>query len=210
MNKPLEAGQWCKPKDEKEWKAVLDLAEALGVYVGGQRSRYATYKGVWAHDDNGVCECVLLENDPERNRLSVPDFISGMYALAEKKEKDRATDKPIPLTSDEFEAAGFNGQVASSGREYLATPPRGMRPDMTQERLHALEVKSVLFEDILKRLSAIEEDPLRNRATKLSTGGYAVEKRLVDIIRSAADTDHIYKRLSQLESWRDNVIKANS
>lgn len=76
-------------------------------------------------------------------------------------------------------------------------------------RLHALEVKSALFDDILKRLSAIEEDPLRNKATKLSNGGYAIEGRLVDVIRSAADTNQTHKRLSELESWRDKVIKAN-
>lgn len=185
MNKPLEPGQWCKPKDEKEWKAVLDLADALGVYTPGFRSPYESCECIWANIYGSINECAVTpsrlgETDPP---LSVPDFISGMYALAEKKEKDRATELP--------------------------RGPRGQKPDMTQDRLHALEVKSVLFDDILKRLSSIEEDPLRNGATKLSTGGYAVEKRLMDIIRSAADTDHIYKRLSQLESWRDNVIKAN-
>lgn len=126
MNKPLEAGQWCKPKDEKEWKAVLDLAEVLGIYTRGTRATYDSCVTVWAVDGGTVNECIPCHDGTP---LSAPDFISGMYALAEKKG-ERATELP--------------------------RGPRGQKPDMTQERLHALEVKSALFDDILKRLTVLE------------------------------------------------------
>ena len=110
---------------------MLDLADALGVYDGGRRCEYRELTGIWSHDGVGACECALYQNDPEHKQLSVPDFISGMYALAEKKEKDRAT-------------------------ELQAAPDRVSEACEIQDRLHALEVKSVLLDDILKRLTDLE------------------------------------------------------
>lgn len=201
MSKPLKEGQWCKPKDEREWSAVLDLSEALGVYCPFSRAKFEYCPNIWACGDEIVSEC--SSGQGSELHVSVPDFISGMYAMVEEKQKsDRAGDSGLgPVLQEqlrEAQQAIIDFPANSVLARYFA--------DKTNDRLRALEVKSVLFDDILKRLTTLETNPIGNHATQLSSGTWAIEAELSKIIRAAADSDRMIERLTALEEWRNKVI----
>jgi len=83
MSKALKSGQWCKPRNEQEWKAILDLAGVLGVYAEPHDALYDNYPCVWSNGSGRVSQC---RNEPCHKTclVSVPDFLAGMYATAKE------------------------------------------------------------------------------------------------------------------------------
>lgn len=58
MNKGLQPGTWCRPSSEKEWKAILELAVAMGIsQTDPPRMNYSECKGVWADLNSNVAQC---------------------------------------------------------------------------------------------------------------------------------------------------------
>ena len=96
----LKSGSWCRPRDKKEWKAILQIAEGLGLcdnltdrvldtfyydcdriwLIESCRKAWPMYKEV----DNGTYN----KNLPE---VSVMDFVTGLYQLAEDREPKQST-----------------------------------------------------------------------------------------------------------------------
>ncbi len=121
----LKRGDYCCPSTEAEWRSILDLAEALGVglntmnkYEWG-RSSFIWYSHTSLHD--GICEFNSLEGYDAYDRIEVPDFISGMYAMKEAREK-KATGNDADFenheqrlrkleSSDSFSKAGIFGPL---------------------------------------------------------------------------------------------------
>ena len=109
MSKALEAGQWCKPRNEQEWKAVLDLAESLGLGCRPlwprMKSRYGKYNRIFKLPLRHRGEISDLSSDcpmPVDNKLLVPDFIAGMYALAEQSKPETMIIPPTGSFTDRY------------------------------------------------------------------------------------------------------------
>lgn len=89
--KALNAGDYCKPKDEKEWGAILDIAKSLDMYGFKERCRlFLTHGWIWANnftDDRrlAVNECTSIA----MSEISTKDFIAGLYQLAEERKKPK-------------------------------------------------------------------------------------------------------------------------
>jgi hypothetical protein len=135
----LKRGDYCCPSTEAEWKSILDLAEALGIrlpviYNGG----WDTCPFIWYSDtvlnDEGVCQLSKRSGSRNDPKINVPDFIAGMYAMKEAKKN-----KPLSALNDGVRVVGTQSSY--------------------DDRLHSLEVKSLLLDDILKRLTKLEERP---------------------------------------------------
>lgn len=93
MSNELKPGTWTRPSNEKEWRAILDLAKSLGVGGHEDDRTYTVYRLVakliggtqdvraihyespgsssWKHDDEVSCDA----------------FIAGMYGEAERRKK---------------------------------------------------------------------------------------------------------------------------
>lgn len=105
MSKALEAGQWCKPRNEQEWKAVLDLAESLGVPVA--RGSFTQHPVIRLSEAfvNGVGFTVALmpiSSFMTEICISVPNFITGMYALAEQSKPETMIIPPTGSFTDRY------------------------------------------------------------------------------------------------------------
>lgn len=98
--KALTPGTWCKPKDEKEWRAVLDLAKSLGLAVNDKGvTGYTICPMVWSIGYDGASRGLIsMRTEPPGGNGSnlsdhptpVPDFIAAMYALAEERKGETA------------------------------------------------------------------------------------------------------------------------
>lgn len=90
MNKPLNKGDYCVPRDAEERKLVLGIARMLGIahHNAGDGSN-EVFGAIWRSkfDDGPISDCSNCGWD--RDPLSVPDFISGMYALAEERRREK-------------------------------------------------------------------------------------------------------------------------
>ena len=86
MNNTLKPGHWCRPKDEKEWKAILDLAVALGIKRRFRQAEppYRNVECIMYCVD--VCAVTYGAHDME---ILTCDFIRGMYEIAGQKEPCR-------------------------------------------------------------------------------------------------------------------------
>jgi hypothetical protein len=101
MSKALKSGQWCNPRNEQEWMAVLDLAGVLCVYAEPHDAPYENYPCVWNSGSNRVSQC---RNEPCHKTclVSVPDFIAGMYALAEQSKPETMIIPPTGSFTDRY------------------------------------------------------------------------------------------------------------
>ncbi len=85
----LKRGDYCCPATEAEWKSILDLAEALGIGLESiDKSQWGRCSFVWYSDtatSEGICELNSRSGYVFYRRISVPDFIAGMYAMKEDK-----------------------------------------------------------------------------------------------------------------------------
>lgn len=98
----LQPGMWCRPSSEREWRAILELADALGVsQTSPPRMKYEEHPCVWADVNRNAAQATdpdslcLFWNLTLADKVSipVPEFISRMYAEAEAR---KAPD-PAPL-----------------------------------------------------------------------------------------------------------------
>ena len=132
----LKRGDYCCPSTEAEWKSILDLAEALGIRLPViYNGDWDTCPFIWYSDtvlnDEGVCQLSKRSGSRNDPKINVPDFIAGMYAMKEAKEN-----KPKNALNDGVMVVGTKSSY--------------------DDRLRSLEVKSLLFDDILKRLTTLE------------------------------------------------------
>ena len=191
MSKALEAGQWCKPRNEQEWKAVLDLAGTMG--LGGHETgrSYPVAGGL------GGYKLVSVISDPFRvvgchyslegclcvpsKKLSVPDFIAGMYALSEEKS--------LVKKMTEESVAGF---------EKMMKERHDAGPALSHEdRINRLE----LFRSgttMSAREIVLELGEAKNRIRELEEGNVILDKEHVRYMRrterlEAAFNEHLVK-----------------
>ena len=87
--KALSFGDYCKPKDEKEWNAILAIAQSLGIYGFGERCRpFISHGWIWANNFSDKRELAVNEcTSIAVKEVSTSDFIAGMYQLAEERKK---------------------------------------------------------------------------------------------------------------------------
>lgn len=119
----LSLGQYCKPSSEKEWKALLDLADSFGLVEQIPEPANDPYGfDEWPHlqwSGHSVSRCKVFVNIDEPT--PVPDFIAGMYAMKEAREK-KATGNDADFenheqrlrkleSSDSFSKAGIFGPL---------------------------------------------------------------------------------------------------
>lgn len=147
----LKRGDYCCPSAEAEWKSILDLAKALGHHTGDmERYPYRDYGRLWY-----TCEMVSQFSnkaqtpveDGASNELSVPDFIVGMYAMKEAKERKQLVPELQDRLADAHLKDTIKGAIEPLRQELLSA----------NGRITKLEVKSLLLDDILKRLTTLEE-----------------------------------------------------
>lgn len=226
MSKALEAGQWCKPRNEQEWKAVLDLAEMLG--LGGHETgrSYPVAGGL------GGYKLVSVISDPFRvvgchyslegclcvpsKKLSVPDFIAGMYALAEQSKPETMIIPPTGSFTDRY----FQGTdpIPSETEADLRRRLKFMedtiasldvpKPDGLEDRIKALEdVGPIEFRNPqklileLRPVFASQGDMLRviQRIEALEKG----MTKTTSVLDDAFEVDKMLKqRLEKLEGHR--------
>lgn len=91
----MNPGTWCRPTTEKEWKAVLDIADSLGL-----KRRLPTFEETRRNyeqefgkqdklimDAQGIYATAACYVDG-RMQESVPEFIAAMYAEAEARKTE--------------------------------------------------------------------------------------------------------------------------
>ncbi len=88
----LKRGDYCCPSTEAEWKSILDLAEALGIRLPViYNGDWDTCPFIWYSDtalnDEGICQLSKRSGFGSDPMIEVHDFIAGMYAMKEAKEK---------------------------------------------------------------------------------------------------------------------------
>lgn len=82
----LKPGHWCRPKDEKEWKAILGLAEALGIRYGPTANGHPYHRYPDVMFNVGVSQS---SGDVSYMEILPRDFIRGMYEIAGQNEPCR-------------------------------------------------------------------------------------------------------------------------
>ena len=97
MEHELTHKHYCKASNLTEWNCVVDLARALGFKIMG--GNYQHHPCIQFALDRPM-ELIPLTM-PGRILLSVPDFISGLYFMAEKR---KASPPPEP------QAGGIRGE----------------------------------------------------------------------------------------------------
>lgn len=87
----MKQGDYCVPKDEREWMAILEIAQSLGMYGFKERKHpFWSHKWIWTHSFSAdqrieVNECMSIA----MSEISTKDFIVGMYQLAEDRKKPK-------------------------------------------------------------------------------------------------------------------------
>ena len=224
MSKALEAGQWCKPRNEQEWKAILDLAGVLGVYAEPHDALYDNYPCVWSNGSGRVSQC---RNEPCHKTclVSVPDFLAGMYATA--KETNIA---PAEAEADLLRRLKFMEDTIAS----LDVP----KPDGLEDRIKALEdVGPIEFRNpqklilelrpvfasqgdmlrVIQRIEALEKG--MTKTTSVLDDAFEVDKMLkqrlekleghrIACIGDHQEAFHAERRLSKLEAaFNEHLVK---
>lgn len=215
MSKALKSGQWCNPRNEQEWMAVLDLAGVLCVYAEPHDAPYENYPCVWNSGSNRVSQC---RNEPCHKTclVSVPDFITGMYALAEQSKPETMIIPPTGSFTDRY----FQGTdpIPSETEADLLRRLKFMedtiasldvpKPDGLEDRIKALEdVGPIEFRNPqklileLRPVFASQGDMLRviQRIEALEKG----MTKTTSVLDDAFEVDKMLKqRLEKLEGHR--------
>jgi hypothetical protein len=169
----LKPSMVCWPATANEHRLILELALSLG-FDGSKSKDFECTPGVWQPWEGCVCACVK-NGCSNQITIPVPDFIARMYATKEcipdLQEQLRQWMWGNPTKPINFETIG---------REF-------------REKLHSLEVKSLLFDDVLKRLTKLER--CMNEKTSIIDHAFEVDKMLL-------------KRIEGLEkALNDNMVK---
>ena len=212
--KALTPGTYCKPKDEKEWRAVLDLADSLG--LGGiledrERMIYTLVGLISDGFVRGVHSDAVHDVVFWTNPIPLPDFIAGMYALAEERMAER---KP-PVEADTKEEVGrlfafVGGRWVDVSRELLPQIERHeQRIKALEERNRVATAKCGCPSDgyISEPVHPIEPTPLQRQVTELYGRIKALEST-TDLLRKDDDAIDgvcigLDKRVAELEQERD-------
>ncbi len=174
----LYHGQFCIPSSEKEWNAVFDTANILGLRVAHRRS-YSRYpcivfdhNGLRDEDDQG------RELDIPTNHLSVLDFLIGMIGLREAKEKMPKVEF-MGFAPDHPETKSFSDAIKEA-----------IEP-LRQELLSANE-----------RITKLEGSPLWNVA-HIVNGNWVFEKGTSDAVMAIVQP--LTDRITKLENDRASI-----
>ena len=97
MTKGLKPGIWCRPKNEIEWKCILELAEKLGLRkYDCFDHKYEHNKRIWFSPMCNPCQVYPMfhGNVYGQGELSVTGFVQGMYDEAAKRKQPECTLTP--------------------------------------------------------------------------------------------------------------------
>lgn len=236
--KGLTIGMWCKPRDEKEWRAVLDISESLGMMALAMGARdFQKFPCVWFTESGSMSQCA---DDSRPTNTSVPAFIASMYEEAEKRKdgtakcgcpadgyisepvhpaKAPASPELMKLLEDFEEMAervmsGVEPKDRSQlvGTTQLKTTARDIRQAIDKMMNH--KTNKQRFEDHEQRIKALEDDKqaweaVINSHTKRILDG---EKRLANLEKAL--NDHMVKEREKDFRYlyplsRDEVFKAD-
>lgn len=194
MNKPLDKGDYCVPRDAEERKLVMLIARMLGVaHHGAGNGSNEELKAIWrsVYGDYPISDCIDTLWD--RKPLSVPDFIAGMYALAESR---KATDEgSVKMKMNK------GGVFKWNGKEWVDVYAEKW------DKLHSLEAKSALLDDILKRLTALEGCSFEQLCHKYgeADSAWVIDTRFSGAVRACMSDamGAIQDRLTKLEERDD-------
>lgn len=194
----LKRGDYCCPATEAEWKSILDLAEALGIGLESiDKSQWGRCSFVWYSDtatSEGICELNSRSGYVFYRRISVPDFIAGMYAMKEDKGRlVRVNPDNQKAVADFYMSLPdimLFGRPANEANHLKDAIKEAIEP-LRQELLSANE-----------RITKLEGSPLWNVA-HIVNGNWVFEKGTSDAVMAIVQP--LTDRITKLENDRASI-----